>query len=62
MPGSEMALRGILVTLVMPSLVWSNQRWAEEPTSSAVNPGEEAVLACKVVNMGGDCRCGRHVS
>ena len=61
-PGSEMALRGILVTLVMPSLVWSNQRWAEEPTSSAVNPGEEAVLACKVVNMGGDCRYGRHVS
>ena len=62
MPGSEMALRGILVTMVMPSLVWSNQRWAEEPTSSAVNPGEEAVLACKVVNMGGDCRYGRHVS
>ena len=61
-PRSEMALRGILVTLVMPSLVWSNQRWAEEPTSSAVNPGEEAVLACKVVNMGGDCRYGRHVS
>jgi len=58
-PASEMALRGILVTLVMPSLVWSNQRWAEEPTSSAVNPGEEAVLACKVVNMGGDCRWER---
>ena len=48
---------GGVVVLLMPWLVTGSQRWEEEPRSLAVNPGEEAVLACKVVNMGGDCRC-----
>ena len=42
---------------MMPWVVTGTQRWEEEPWSLAVNPGEEVVLACKVVNMGGDCRC-----
>ena len=42
---------------MMPWVVTGTQRWEEEPRSLAVNPGEEVVLACKVVNMGGDCRC-----
>ena len=46
-----------LVVLLMPWVVTGTQRWEEEPRSLAVNPGEEVVLACKVVNMGGDCRC-----
>ena len=45
-----------LVVLLMPWMVTGNQSWQEEPRSLAVNPGEEAVLACKVDNMAGDCR------
>ena len=47
---------GMGMVLLMPWMVTGSQRWDEEPRSFAVNPGEEAVLACKVVNMGGDCR------
>ena len=45
-----------LVVLLMPWMVTGNQMWEEEPRSLAVNPREEAVLACKVANMAGDCR------
>lgn len=50
----------LLGLLLLPGLtVRAIQRWEEEPASLAVNPGEEAVLACRVTNMEGDCRWER---
>ena len=34
----------------------SIQHWAEQPSSTFVNPGNDAVIACKINNKGGDCR------
>jgi hypothetical protein len=34
------------------------QEWVEQPAGVEVNPGEEAVLACRLQGKKGDCRLG----
>lgn len=46
----------LLVLVIMLSSVSSVQHWAEQPSSTFVNPGGEVVLACRINNKGGDCR------
>jgi hypothetical protein len=35
-----------------------DQEWVEQPAGVEVNPGEEAVLACRLQGKKGDCRLG----
>ena len=50
------AIYFFLALFVTSSHVNSKQHWAEEPSSTFVNPGGEVILACRINNMGGDCR------
>jgi hypothetical protein len=36
----------------------AKQEWVEQPAGVEVNPGEEAVLACRLQGKKGDCRLG----
>ena len=45
-----------LVIMIVLSSTKAVQHWAEQPSSTSVNPGGEVVLACKINNKGGDCR------
>ena len=47
-----------IYTLIVIDLleVMSIQHWAEQPSSTFVNPGNDVVIACKINNKGGDCR------
>jgi len=50
------SLYQLLVLVIMWSSAKSVQHWAEQPSSTFVNPGGEVVLACRINNKGGDCR------
>ncbi len=40
--------------------VEARQEWVEQPAGGEVNPGEEAVLACRLQGKKGDCRWERN--
>lgn len=44
------------VLLISLSSVLSVQQWEEQPSSTFVNPGGDATLACRILNKKGDCR------
>lgn len=48
----------LLLHLVL--LVAGLQEWVEQPSGREVNPGEEAVLACRLRGKKGDCRWERN--
>jgi len=48
--------RKLVIFALSWSIVTAKQHWAEQPSSTFVNPGGEVVLACRINNKGGDCR------
>ena len=46
----------VLALLLVAGGAGAEQTWAEQPSSVMVNPGAEAVLACRVDSLEGDCR------
>lgn len=50
------SLPKLIVSLMTWTVTTSMQHWAEQPSSTFVNPGGEIVLACRINNKGGDCR------
>jgi hypothetical protein len=50
----------LLVAVMIVSLAEARQEWVEQPVGVAVNPGEEAVLTCRLVGKKGDCRWERN--
>ena len=41
-------------------VVCGMQEWVKQPSGVSVNPGEEAVLACRLLGKKGDCRWERN--
>ena len=49
-----------VVMLVVVAMVEARQEWVEQPVGVSVNPGEEAVLGCRLLGKKGDCRWERN--
>ena len=50
----------VVMVMVVGSMASARQEWVEQPAAVSVNPGEEAVLACRLLGKKGDCRWERN--